>query len=123
VRVYAEDPSGAAALVGEDAIGHTAAGEKLGILSGIAYDLVGSRTRVAHTRISRNVTEDRFEIRLRNRAGAPATVAVTENLFGNWEITEKSADYRKKDAETAEFELNVPAGREATLTYTARYTF
>jgi hypothetical protein len=123
VRVYALDPSGAPALVGEDAIGHTAVGERLAILSGIAYDLVGTRTRMAHTRVSRNVTEDRFEIRLRNRAGAQATVVVTESLFGNWEITEKSADYRKKDAETAEFELDVPAGGEAKLTYTARYTF
>ena len=123
VRVYTEDPAGAAALVGEDAIGHTAAGQTLDILSGIAYDLAGSRTRLAHTRVSRNVTEDRFEIRVRNGGRAPATVVVTENLFGSWEITEKSADFRKKDAETVEFELSVPAGGETTLTYTVRYSF
>jgi hypothetical protein len=123
VRVYAEDPAGAPALVGEDAIGHTAAGDRVAILSGIAYDLTGSRTRLAHTRVSRNVTEDRFEIRVRNGGGAPATVVVTEQLFGNWEIAEKSAEFRKKDSETVEFELPVPAGGEAKVTYTARFTF
>lgn len=123
VRVYADDPSGAPTLVGEDAIGHTPAGERIGILSGIAFDLVGDRTRLAHDRVSRNVTEDRYEIRLRNHGKAAATVTVTENLYGNWEITEKSADYKKKDAETVEFEVPVPAGGESKLTYTARYTY
>jgi hypothetical protein len=123
VRVYAEDPAGAPALVGEDAIGHTAAGEKIAILSGIAYDLIGERTRVAHNRVSRNVTEDRFEVRIRNRDRAAATVTVTENLYGNWEITAKSADYRKKDAETVEFDVPVTAGGEAKLSYTVRYTY
>ncbi len=123
VRVYEDDPSGAGALVGEDAIGHTAAGEKVAILSGIAYDLVGERTRVAHTRVSRNVTEDRYEIRLRNRGEKAATVTVTENLYGNWEITAKTADFRKKDAETVEFDVPVGAGAEAVLGYTVRFSY
>jgi hypothetical protein len=123
VRVYAEDPSGAPALVGEDAIGHTPAGEKIAILSGIAYDLIGERTRVAHSRVSRNVTEDRFEIRLRNRGKTGATVTVTENLYGNWEMTARSAEYRKKDADTVEFDVPVPAGGESKLQYTVRYTY
>lgn len=123
VRVYADDPSGAPALVGEDAIDHTAAGEKIALLSGIAYDLVGERTRVAHSRVSRNVTEDRYEIRLRNRGKSAATVTVTENLYGNWEISAKSADYRTKDAQTVEFDVAVPAGGESKLGYTVRYTY
>jgi hypothetical protein len=123
VRVYEDDPSGAGALVGEDAIGHTPAGEKVALLSGIAYDLVGERVRVAHTRVSRNVTEDRYEIRLRNRATKPATVTVVENLFGNWEITAKTAEFRKKDAETVEFEVPVAAGAETVLGFTVRFSY
>ncbi|HEY7729059.1 MAG TPA: DUF4139 domain-containing protein [Candidatus Eisenbacteria bacterium] len=123
VRIYADDPAGAPTLVGEDAIGHTAAGEKIAILSGVAYDLVGARTRVAHSRVSRNVTEDRFEIRLRNRGRTAAVVMVTENLYGNWDITARSAPYRTKDAQTVEFDLEVPAGDESKLGYTVRYTY
>ncbi len=123
VRVFADDPSGAGALVGEDVIGHTPAGEKVALLSGIAYDVVGERTRVTHTRVSRNVTEDRYEIRLRNRGGKPVTVIVVENLFGNWEITSKSAEFRKKDAETVEFDVPVASGAASVLGYTVRYAY
>jgi hypothetical protein len=123
VRVYAADASGAPTLVGEDRIPHTAAGEHVKILSGVAFDLVGDRSRVSHTRVSRNVTEDQFQIRFRNHGAKAANVTVVENLYGNWEITQKSADFRKKDADTAEFDVSVPAGKESTLTYTVRYTF
>ncbi len=123
VRVYETDPSGAHTLVGEDAIGHTPAGEKIQILSGTAFDLVGDRTRVSHTRVSRNVTEDAYTISIRNRGDKPATVAVVETLYGNWEITTKSIAYRKKEADTIEFDLPVPAGQSAAMNYTARFTF
>jgi hypothetical protein len=123
VRVYESDPSGARTLVGEDAIGHTPAGEKIEILSGTAFDLVGDRTRVSHTRVSRNVTEDAYTISIRNRGDKPATVTVVEALYGNWEITAKSVDYRKKNAETIEFDLPVPAGQSAAVGYTVRFTF
>ncbi|HEY2923437.1 MAG TPA: DUF4139 domain-containing protein, partial [Candidatus Eisenbacteria bacterium] len=76
VRVYEGDRAGARTLVGEDAIGHTAAGEKIWILSGTAFDLVGDKTRVSHTRVSRNVTEDAYTISIRNRGEKPATVTV-----------------------------------------------
>ena len=123
VRVYARDQGGSVALVGEDAIGHTAAGEEIRILSGTAFDLVGDQTRVAHTRVSRNVTEDAYTVTVRNRGDKPATVTVTETLYGNWEIAAKTMEYTKKNAETIEFDLDVPAGKSASMSYTARFTF
>lgn len=123
VRVYTADPGGASTLVGEDRLPHTAAGERIRILSGIAFDLVGERSRASHTRVSRNVTEDEFRIEIRNHGTKPAKVTVVESLFGNWEITKKSHDFRKKDADSAEFDVSVPAGKESVLTYTVRYTF
>ena len=123
VRVYAADAGGASALVGEDRLTHTAAGERIRILSGIAFDLVGERSRASHTRVSRNVTEDQYQVRLRNHGSKPAKVTVVESLYGNWEITQKSDDFRKKDADTAEFDVSIPAGKESVLTYTVRYTF
>jgi hypothetical protein len=123
VRVYAAGLGGAPTLVGEDRIPHTAAGDRVRVLSGVAFDLVGSRSRVSHTRVSRNVTEDEFKIVIKNRASKTATVTISESLFGNWEITKKSGDFAKKDADSAEFEVNVPGGKETALTYTVRYTF
>jgi hypothetical protein len=123
VRVYATDSGGSPTLVGEDRIPHTAAGERVKVLSGIAFDLAADRGRVTHTRVSRNVTEDEFRIAIRNHGSKAAVVTVTESLYGNWEITKKSADFRKKDADSAEFDVSVPAGKESVLTYTVRYTF
>jgi len=125
IRIYSAGPdaSSLGALVGEDRIPHTAAGEHVKLLSGIAFDLVGDRERVSHTRVSRNVTEDQFRIRLRNQGTKAATVTVLENLYGNWEITQKSSEFRKRDADSAEFDVPVPAGKESVLTFTVRYTF
>ncbi|HEX7078631.1 MAG TPA: DUF4140 domain-containing protein [Candidatus Eisenbacteria bacterium] len=123
VRVYAPDPSGVTTLAGEDRIAHTAAGERVRILSGVAFDLVGERTRVAHTRVSRSVTDDQYRIRLRNRGGKKATVTVVESLYGNWEITDHSHDFRKKDAGNVEFDVDVDPGKESVLTFTVRYTY
>jgi len=124
VRVYeSAGPNGVRTLVGEDGIGHTPAGEKIKILSGTAFDLVGERTRVSHTRVSRNVTEDAYTISIRNRGDKPATVTVVETLYGNWEITAKSTAFRRKDADTIEFDLAVPAGQSAAVSYTVRFTF
>jgi hypothetical protein len=125
VRVFGSPVSGdgAVALIGEDAIDHTPAGERVRLFCGVAFDLVGERTRVAHTRTARNVTEDQFSIRLRNAGGTEARVTVAETHYGAWEITQKSAEFRKKSAEVAEFDVTVPAGGEANLTYTVRTTF
>jgi hypothetical protein len=123
VRVYASSSVTGQTLVGEDRIPHTAAGERVRVQSGVAFDLVGERTRTGHTRVSRNVTEDAYRVRIRNRGDEAATVTVIESLYGNWEITQKSADVKRRDADSAEFELKVPAGKESELTYTVRYTF
>jgi hypothetical protein len=123
VRIYESGAQGARTLIGEDEILHTAAGEHVRLLSGIAFDLVGDRSRIAHNRVSRNVTEDQFQIRLRNQGSKPATVTVSETLYGNWEIIQKSAEFRKRDADSAEFDVAVPPGKESVLTYTVRYTF
>jgi hypothetical protein len=46
-----------------------------------------------------------------------------ETLYGNWEITAKSSEYRKKDADAIEFDVAVAPGQSAALTYTVRFTY
>ena len=50
-------------------------------------------------------------------------MTIVEALYGNWEITAKSVDYKKQSADEVQFDLMVPAGQESSLTYTVRYTF
>ncbi|HET9252955.1 MAG TPA: DUF4139 domain-containing protein [Candidatus Eisenbacteria bacterium] len=123
VRVYASSAVTGQSLVGQDRIQHTAPGERVRVQSGVAFDLVGERTRTAHTRVSRNVTEDAYRIRIRNRGDEAAVVTVVESLYGNWEIAQKSVDVKRRTGDGVEFELKVPPGKESELTYTVRYSF
>jgi hypothetical protein len=50
-------------------------------------------------------------------------VRVVEHLYRwtNWNITAKSDEFVKKDAQTVEFHVNIPANTEKVVTYTVRY--
>jgi len=126
VRVYQEDTDGAALLIGENSIDHTAKGEDIRIYLGNAFDLVGARTQTSFNLIARNVLEETYEIRVRNRKENQAVeVRVPEHLFRwtNWEILNASATYEQTDSNTIEFRPTIEAGGEAVITYTVRYTF
>lgn len=69
--------------------------------------------------------EQDWKVTLRNHKDQPVTIVVEEPLQGyaNWEILQKSQEYRKKDFRTLEFTVDVPANSEKTITYTVRYTW
>ncbi len=46
------------------------------------------------------------------------TVDVRESRFGNWKITESSLPPEKLSSTEMRFRVSVPAGGQATLTYT-----
>jgi len=52
-------------------------------------------------------------------------VRVVEHLYrgSNWDIVEKSSTYLKTDAQTMEFQVQVPPKGETTLTYKVHYTW
>ena len=68
-----------------------------------------------------------FEIKLRNRnrKDAPVEIRVVEHLYrwSNWEITGKSDEFTKKDAQTIEFRISVKPDEEKTVTYTVHYSW
>ncbi len=41
--------------------------------------------------------------------------------WSDWQITSKSHDFAKRDAQTADFPLTIPADGETKLTYTVHY--
>jgi len=123
VRVYKRDTDNALELVGEDSIDHTPNNEKVRLVLGNAFDMVGERL-VADTRsISPHMNEQTVEISLRNRKNQPAAITAVEHFWGDWDITRKSVDFVKKDAYTAEFTVTVPANSETVISYTVRNKF
>ncbi len=126
IRVYQEDTDGAALLIGENTINHTAKGENVRVYLGNAFDLVGERVQTNFNLISSNVLEETYEIRLRNRKEDQAVeVRVPEHLFRwtNWEIVSTSMAFTPVDSSTIEYRATVAPGEEVVITYTVRYTF
>jgi len=124
LRVYRRDTDGQVQFVGESMIEHTPAEREIGIVTGKAFDLTGTRRQTeAHT-ASRS-SDESYEIKLSNQKAQPATIHVIEHLSRseNWKITARSTDFQKKDAETVDFAVIVPAKGEAVLTYSVHYSW
>ena len=111
-------------FLGEAVIGHTPANQDVALTIGNVFDLSAERTREDFQldRAGRTMTE-RVSIKLGNAKAQAATVRVNERLarWTDWEIVSSNVPATKRNAQTASFEANVPAGGETTRTYTVRY--
>jgi len=120
VRVFAPDAGGDLQFAGETTINHTAEGEKMTLDVGQAFDLVGERRETANRRISDREREVSVEIKLRNRKKTPVTILAEEMTSGDTEVIARSQDFTRKDANTIQFTVSIPVGKEAVVTYTVR---
>ncbi len=126
MRFYRQDDSGQLEFVGENTIDHTPRDEVFRVYTGNAFDLTGERRRT-NFKIDnmREWADESFEIKVRNHKREPVDVILVEHLYRgvSWEITSKSTDYVRKDSQTIEFPLQIPAGEERTVIYTVHYTW
>ena len=123
VRFYEGDAGGALQFTGETRIAHTPAGEKLTLETGLAFDLAAERRETYNRRIGDREREYQVEIKLRNRRRNDVTILVEEPAAGDHEVLKSSHPATRKDANTLQFTLPVPAGRETVLSYTLRVRF
>ena len=126
MRVYRRDTDGQMEFVGEGAISHTPTDETVQISTGNAFDLKGSRKQTDfHVDNRAQTMDESFEITLKNQKDQPITIDAVEHLYrgDNWQITEKSSDFTKRDSNTIVFPVSVPSKGETTLTYTVHYTW
>ena len=126
MRVNQASADGSLEFIGEDVIKHTPRNETVRIKLGNSFDVVGERRQTGFTVDSAGKTIDEtFEINVRNRKTSAATVVVREYLYrwSNWKVTAKNHDFDKRDAQTIDFPLNIPADGEAKLTYSVRYAW
>jgi hypothetical protein len=129
-QLYEADAAGRLQLVGEAAIGHTPAGKDLRVQSGDAFDVTAERVQTdykqeqlpparrgvqARTRVTAS-----FRVTLANAKTTAVAVDVREAHFGEWRIVESSVAPEKLSSSEYRFTVNVPAGGQATLTYTVQ---
>jgi hypothetical protein len=126
IRFYRRDSDGQLEFTGENTIDHTPKDETIRVITGDAFDLVGSRTQTNYSvDSSRRVADESFAIDLKNHKTEPVDIRVVEHLYrgDTWTITDKSTDFVKKDSATIEFPIRIAAGGEQIVTYTAHYTW
>ena len=111
-------------LLGEATIGHTPANQDVALVIGNVFDLTAERTREDFQldRAGRTLTE-RVTLKLKNAKSGAATVRVSERLgrWTDWEMVSSTVPFQKRNAQTVSFDVPVPAGGEAKLSYTVRY--
>jgi hypothetical protein len=111
-------------FLGEAQLGHTPANQDVALTIGNVFDLSAERTREDFQldRDGRTMSE-RVSIKLKNAKSQAVTVRVTERLgrWTDWQISSSTVPAMKRNAQTAAFDVPVPAGGKATLTYTVRY--
>ncbi len=126
MRFYRRDSDGSLQFVGENVISHTPKDEIVRVYTGNAFDIIAERTRTDfHVDNSQRFIDEGYQIKLRNHKKEPVKVQVVEHLYrcDNWEITQKSIDYVKKDSNTVEFTASIPPDGEQVVTYSVHYTW
>ena len=127
VRVnQANSVDGSLEFIGEDVIGHTPRNEKLTLKLGKSFDVVGER-RQTDFRVDTEAKwlEESFEISVRNRKEAAVDLVVREYAYrwSQWSLKHQSHASNKRDAQTFDFPLSVPADGEIKVRYTIRYSW
>ncbi len=123
VRVYKRDREDALQFVGENAIDHTPKDEKVRLMLGDAFDVVGDRKQTSWSAVSGNTYEAAYEISLRNHKKEGITVRVVEPIPGDWKVLETTHPYEKEDSLTAVFPVKVDPDREVKIRYRVRIRF
>ncbi len=124
LRLYRRDKSGAMQFAGEASIEHTPRNEKIRFVTGDAFDITARRIQTNfHINTNDRFMDESFSIEVKNQKDQPVTVHLIEHPYraANWEISQKSADYAKRDSSTIEFPVEVKPESSTTVTYTVHY--
>ena len=126
IRLYRRDTSGQMEFIGEGTIPHTPTDETVKVPVGSAFDVTGERKQTDfHVDTRAHTIDETYEITVKNQKTAPVNVTVVEhmNRAVNWQITEQSTKFNKRDSTTLEFPVTVPPAGQTKVTYTVHYTW
>jgi hypothetical protein len=130
VQLYQADSAGRVQLVGEARGDHTAPGRDLRVQSGDAFDVTAERVQTDYNQeqiapprrgmpVRQRITAA-FKVTITNAKPEAVTVDVRESRYGAWKVVESSIAPEKLSATEVRFRVPVPAGGDATLTYTVQ---
>ena len=124
-RFYAQDDDRRLEFVGENRIDHTPQGERLRVLTGNSFDLVGEHRRTDLRRNNDRVISETYEVKLRNRKKEPVEIRLIEHMahWSDWTISENAVPYAKLDSHRAEFRVPLKPDEEKVITFRVNYVW
>ncbi|MBX9634927.1 MAG: DUF4139 domain-containing protein [Magnetospirillum sp.] len=120
IRVFQRARDGGATFLGEDQLSPTPDGASARLGLGRAFDVSARRVQTDFSRVSAEVTEAAWEVKLANAGERPAKIVVRESFGGDWLVVDESSKHDKENAFTAAWTVTVPAKGETLLKYRAR---
>jgi|SRR5580658_283762 hypothetical protein len=124
LRFYMRDKHGDPQFIGESSIDHTPMGSTLSLATGDAFDVKVRAVVDKRTRLGNLDWQSDMRYELSNALPRPVTVKLLqEGLWGDSRITAESQKSTRRNADTAEWAVTVPANGKSTLTATFETRF
>jgi len=121
-RIFQDDGHESTIFLGEDMTALVPVGEKTELYIGDSRDIVVTQRKMKDTRINirknnkgNTVLFDTDEIitaKIENFKDSPAVLTMIQHIPGQWDMEKCNLEYKKKDANTIEFEIKLPARTE-----------
>jgi hypothetical protein len=124
LRFYMRDKRGDPQFIGESRIDHTPMGSTLSLATGDAFDIKVKSVIEKRSRISTFDWQTDMRYELSNALPREATVKLLQQgLWGDTHIKAESQKSTRRDADTAEWDVAVPANGKATVSasFESRY--
>jgi len=122
-RLFQDDGHESTIFLGEDVTGLVPVGEKMELYIGDSRDIVVTQQKMRENRInlrknnSGNVvlydTDEIITAKIENFKDSPAALTMIQHIPGQWDMKDCNMDYKRKDAYTLEFEIELPARTES----------
>jgi hypothetical protein len=122
-RLFQEDGHGSTIFLGEDTAPLVPVGEKMELYIGDSRDIVVTQRKMKDARINlrkndaeRVVLFDTDEVitaKIENFKDGPAVLTMIQHIPGQWDMEKCDLTYTRKDANTLEFEIELPARTDA----------
>ncbi len=107
-------------FVGVSQINHTSLNQDVKLKIGTAFDILAN-TKVTNSQNFGRIRENSYEVSITNNKTETVTVDVIQiNHSANYEITQSSINFDKKDAFTFTFKVSVPPSKTQSFTFTER---
>ncbi|MBC8470937.1 MAG: hypothetical protein H8D56_15805 [Planctomycetes bacterium] len=138
-RIFQDDGHESTIFLGEDVTSMVPVGEKTELYIGDSRDIVVTQRKMEETQINKRYNNDRtprlvlydtdetITAKIENFKDSPAVLTMIQHIPGQWDMKNCNMTYKKKDANTLEFEITLPARtgdgpatKELTMNYNRR---